>query len=184
MQTQIENTKLLLKIGDITEENVDAIVNAANPTLMGGGGVDGAIHSKGGTVILEECRKIRKTLYPKGLPTGKAVITTGGNLPVKYIIHTVGPICNGFWNEKYEKQLYDAFYNSLKIAKEYNLKMVAFPFISAGVYKCPKEKASKVALKAIFDFIRKKNFPEEIRVVLFSQNDYKIFLNSLKEIIK
>jgi len=94
MELDINNTKLILKVGDITQEEVDAIVNAANSTLMGGGGVDGAIHSKGGPAILEECKKIRETEYPQGLPTGEAVITTGGNLPARYVIHTVGPICN------------------------------------------------------------------------------------------
>jgi len=169
------NTALVIKQGDITEEKVDAIVNAANPTLLGGGGVDGAIHSKGGPEILEECKKIRKEQYPEGLPFGEAVITTAGNLPSKYVIHTVGPICKGVWDKEKEKLLYNAYYNSLKLAKEKNLKTVAFPFISAGAYGCPKEKASETALKAVLDFIKKENFIEEVRFILFSPYDYNLF---------
>ena len=176
----VKNTLIIIKTGDITEEKVDAIVNAANSTLMGGGGVDGAIHTKGGSEILEECKKIRQTIYPDGLPTGEAVITTAGKLPSKFVIHTVGPICNGSWNKKFEKLLYNAFYNSLKLAKDNNLKSVAFPFISAGAYKCPKDKISIVAKRAIFDFIEKENFIKEIRIVLFSEQDFHIFLQNFE----
>ncbi len=182
MEKKINNAVLSLKIGDITEEKVDAIVNAANPTLMGGGGVDGAIHSKGGPQILEECKKIRQTLYPEGLPFGEAVITTAGKLPAKYVIHTVGPICSGKWDNEKEKLLYNAYYNSLKLAKEKGLKTVAFPFISAGAYGCPKDKASQTAIKAVIDFLKKENSLEEVRFVLFSENDYKIFEENLKNI--
>jgi len=182
MELDINNTKLILKVGDITQEEVDAIVNAANSTLMGGGGVDGAIHSKGGPAILEECKKIRETEYPQGLPTGEAVITTGGNLPARYVIHTVGPICNGKWDKEKERLLYNAYYNSLKIAKEKVVKTVSFPFISAGVYKCPKDFASKTAIKAVLDFIRNENFLKEIRFVLFSKSDYQIFEKNVREI--
>jgi O-acetyl-ADP-ribose deacetylase (regulator of RNase III) len=158
MEIKVNNTKISLKIGDITEEKVDAVVNAANPTLMGGGGVDGAIHSKGGPIILEECKKIRQNLYLEGLPFGEAVITSAGNLPAKYVIHTVGPICNGKWDDEKEILLYNAYYNSLKLAKEKNIKTVAFPFISAGAYSCPKKNASNTALQAVIDFIKKENF--------------------------
>ncbi|RMA92529.1 O-acetyl-ADP-ribose deacetylase [Hydrogenothermus marinus] len=184
MQVNIGNTQIILKKGDITEEKVDAIVNAANSTLMGGGGVDGAIHLKGGPSILEECKKIRQTIYPEGLPTGEAVITTAGNLPSNYVIHTVGPICNGKWDKEKEKLLFNSYYNSLKLAKEKGLQTIAFPFISAGVYRCPKEEASKTALKATIEFIKKENFLKEIRFILFSENDYRIFEKNLKEIIK
>ncbi|MDQ7056857.1 MAG: macro domain-containing protein [Persephonella sp.] len=105
MEITVGKTKIILKKGDITDEDVDVVVNAANSTLMGGGGVDGAIHRKGGPAILEECKKIRQTLYPDGLPTGEAVITTGGNLKAKYVIHTVGPICHGRFSER-EKNFY------------------------------------------------------------------------------
>lgn len=179
-QIVINNTKVIIKIGDITEENVDAIVNAANSSLMGGGGVDGAIHSKGGKHILEECKKIRETIYPEGLPTGKAIITTAGNLPSKYVIHTVGPICNGNWNKNLEKQLYNAFYNSLELAKGKNLKSIAIPFISAGAYRCPKEKVATTAKKAVIDFIKSESSLDEIRFVLFSKEDFNIFIKSFK----
>ncbi len=177
-QLSINNTKVIIKTGDITEENVDAIVNAANSSLIGGGGVDGAIHSKGGKQILEECKKIRETIYPEGLPTGKAVITTAGNLPSKYVIHTVGPICNGNWSKNLEKQLYSVFYNSLELAKRESLKSIAFPFISAGAYRCPKEKVATTAKKAIIDFIKNENSLDEIRFVLFSEEDFNKFIKS------
>jgi len=179
MEIKTGNTSLKIKTGDITKEKADAIVNAANSTLMGGGGVDGAIHRAGGSKILEECKKIRQTLYPDGLPTGEAVITTGGNLPAKFVIHTVGPICDGKWDEEKERLLYNAYYNSLKLAKEKGLKTIAFPFISAGAYRCPKEKASKTALKAVLDFIEKEDSLEEVRFVLFSNEDYEIFIKNL-----
>ncbi len=184
MQVKIGNTFLTLKEGDITEENVDAIVNAANSSLMGGGGVDGAIHAKGGPAILEECKKIRENQYPDGLPTGEAVITTAGKLPAKFVIHTVGPICSGSWDTEKEKLLYNAYYNSLKIAKEKGLKSIAFPFISAGAYRCPKKEASETAIKAVLDFIKKENSLKEIRFVLFSPQDLEIFKNSLAKLLK
>jgi len=179
-QLFMNDTKIVIKIGDITEEKVDAIVNAANSSLMGGGGVDGAIHSKGGKQILEECKKIRETIYPQGLPTGEAVITTAGNLPSKYVIHTVGPICKGNWNKKLEKKLYNSFYNSLKLAKKEKLKSIAFPFISAGVYRCPKEHIANTAKKAILDFIKNENYLKEIRFVLFSEEDFNIVIKSFE----
>ncbi len=183
MEITIGKTKLILKIGDITEENTDAIVNAANSTLMGGGGVDGAIHRKGGSAILEECKKIRQTLYPEGLPTGEAVITTGGKLKARYVIHTVGPICHGKFGETEEKLLYNAYYNSLKLAKEKGLRTVSFPSISTGAYRCPPEKAAKTALKAIIEFLKKYDYIQEVRVVLFTEDIYKTFKESLKEVI-
>jgi len=182
MEIKVNDTSLKIKVGDITKEQVDAVVNAANSTLMGGGGVDGAIHRAGGSAILEECKKIRQTIYPDGLPTGEAVITTGGNLPAKFVIHTVGPICDGRWDKEKERLLYNAYYNSLKLAKEKGLKTVAFPFISAGVYRCPKDKASETALRAVLDFIKKENFLKEVRFVLFSQKDYEIFAKRLNDL--
>ncbi|MCX7727072.1 MAG: macro domain-containing protein, partial [Chitinispirillaceae bacterium] len=123
--------KVVVDVGDITKENVDAIVNAANSSLMGGGGVDGAIHRVGGPDILQECKKIRETFYPNGLPVGKAVATTGGNLKAKYVIHTVGPVWNGGKNNE-DKLLQDAYLNSLKEAEKLNIKSIAFPAISTG----------------------------------------------------
>jgi O-acetyl-ADP-ribose deacetylase (regulator of RNase III) len=159
--------------GDITEIQADAIVNAANNTLLGGGGVDGAIHREGGKIVLEQCKKIG------GCPTGEARITTAGNLPSKYVIHTVGPIYKD-GNNREEKFLYNSYYNSLKLVEEYNLKTVAFPSISTGAYKYPIEKAVKVVLKALKDFIDTEYAPEEITLVLFNENDYLLYKDYFK----
>lgn len=161
-------TMINVKKGDITEEKVDVIVNAAKNTLLGGGGVDGAIHSKGGRIILEQCKKIG------GCPTGEARITTAGNLPSKYVIHTVGPIYHGGEMGE-EKLLYNAYYNSLKLASEYNLKTISFPSISTGAYGYPIEKAVEVVLKAIKDFLDADDVLEEINFILFSEDNYKIY---------
>ena len=183
VEVKINGTKLILKKGDITEEDTEAIVNAANSTLMGGGGVDGAIHSKGGSQILEECKKIRQTQYPEGLPTGEAVITTGGRLKARYVIHTVGPICtDGKLNPEKAKLLRNAYYNSLKLAKEKGIKSVAFPSISTGAYRCPWEDSAKVALKAVIDFIKNENFLEEIRFVLFTDEIFNVYKKALEEL--
>lgn len=136
--------------GDITKLVVDAIVNAANSSLMGGGGVDGAIHRAAGPELLDECREIRRTQHPDGLPTGQAVITKGYCLPAKYVIHTVGPI----YNEEKDpaRLLADAYRNSLRIAEEYNLKSIAFPAISTGVFGYPKEEAARIVKQIISDY--------------------------------
>ncbi|WP_457625068.1 O-acetyl-ADP-ribose deacetylase [Persephonella sp.] len=183
MEYKIGKTRIILKTGDITEEDTQAIVNAANSTLMGGGGVDGAIHRKGGPSILEECKKIREKEYPEGLPTGEAVITTGGNLKAKYVIHTVGPVCHGKFTEREEKLLYNAYYNSLKIAKENKVKTISFPSISTGAYRCPIYNAAKTAIRAAVDFIKKENYLEQIRFVLFTEEIYEKYAEALKEII-
>jgi len=175
-EAQINNTKFVLKVGDITEVDTEAIVNAANPTLLGGGGVDGAIHRKGGPKILEECKKIG------GCEPGNAVITTGGNLKAKYVIHTVGPIWRGGrFNE--EEILKNAYQNSLKIAKSHNIRTVSFPSISTGAYGYPIELASKVALKSIIDFLKKEKFFDEIRMVLFKEPDFAIYKSKLEELL-
>ncbi len=161
-------TKINIKKGDITEEKVDAIVNAANNTLLGGGGVDGTIHRKGGRIILEQCKKIG------GCPTGEARITTAGNLPSKYVIHTVGPIYHGGKMGE-ERLLYNAYYNSLKLASEYNLKTISFPSISTGAYGYPIEKAVEVVLKAIKDFLNNDEVIEEINLILFSEDSLRIY---------
>ena len=127
-------------IGDITRQDVAAIVNAANSTLLGGGGVDGAIHRAGGPQILEECKKIRKTIYPDGLPTGQAVITTGGNLPAKHVIHTVGPIY-GRQPERESELLAACYENSLLLARQHQLSSIAFPSISTGAFGYPNPAA-------------------------------------------
>ncbi|MGC9120423.1 MAG: O-acetyl-ADP-ribose deacetylase [Sulfurihydrogenibium sp.] len=183
-EVKIGKTTLSLIVGDITEVDTEAIVNAANPTLMGGGGVDGAIHSKGGPSILKECIQIRKTLYPEGLPTGKAVITNAGNLKAKYVIHTVGPVCNGVMTEKEKELLSDAYRNSLLIAKQHNIKSVSFPSISTGAYRCDIKESSKVALKTVIDFIKQNpDTFDKIQFVLFQENIYKLYQQTLEEIL-
>ena len=169
------NGKVVVKIGDITGERTDAIVNAANSTLLGGGGVDGAIHAKGGIQILEECREIRRTIYPEGLPTGKAVLTGGGNLPARFVIHTVGPIY-GMNGNKDAELLAACYVNSLVLAVENNLQTIAFPSISTGAYGYPKHEAANVSSAAILDFLLKTEAINEIRLVFFSESDAKIYL--------
>ncbi|MGF6907540.1 O-acetyl-ADP-ribose deacetylase [Fusobacterium sp. PH5-44] len=157
--------------GDITKISVDIIVNAANSSLLGGGGVDGAIHRAGGPNILEECRAIRSK--QGGCPIGEAVITTAGNLDARYVIHTVGPVWNG--GTKNEKELLTNCYrNSLQLAVDNNCKSIAFPLISSGVYRYPKEEALKVATNTINDFISKK--PMEVLLVLFDKETYELGL--------
>ena len=143
MKFEIGRTRISIVKGDITEQTTDAIVNAANSSLMGGGGVDGAIHRRGGPEILEECKEIRRTKLPQGLPTGKAVITSGGNLKAKWVIHTVGPIWRG-GNQGEAELLTNAYRNSLQLATFKGLRTVAFPSISTGAYGYPIEKASKI----------------------------------------
>ena len=159
---------------DITKMEVDAIVNAAKATLLGGGGVDGAIHKAGGSIILEQCKKIG------GCPTGEARITTAGKLPSNYVIHTVGPIYKDGESGE-EKLLYNAYYNSLKLAKEYNLKTVAFPSISTGIYGYPKQEAMEIAIKAVYDFIDEEGFILEVIFVLFSKDELILYNNYLSE---
>lgn len=165
--------------GDITKLDTEAIVNAANSSLMGGGGVDGAIHSAGGSAILEECKKI---IQKQGeLSPGEAVITTGGNLKAKYVIHTVGPV----WHDGNEGEpdiLRNCYVNSLKLAKENGIKTIAFPVISAGAYGYPPKEASKTALIAIADFLQDEDFFEEVRCILFDQEVYRIYLQTLGDI--
>ncbi|MEM3577094.1 MAG: O-acetyl-ADP-ribose deacetylase [Candidatus Bathyarchaeia archaeon] len=178
---KIGKTKICLVQGDITEMDTDAIVNAANTTLMGGGGVDGAIHRKGGPKILEECKRIRATEWPNGLPTGKAVITSGGNLKAKYIIHTVGPIWRGGTHGEPEL-LAEAYRNSLMLAVSKGLKTIAFPSISTGAYGYPIEKACKVALATIKEFVEREDKLEEVVLVLFSKQDFEIYKKAAQEI--
>jgi O-acetyl-ADP-ribose deacetylase len=166
--------RLIVKSGDITEEAVDAIVNAANSTLLGGGGVDGAIHRKGGPSILEECRRIRETTHPNGLPTGEAVITTGGNLPAKYVIHTVGPVF-GMNDALDAKLLASAYLNSLALAEEHGLTSIAFPSISTGAYGYPKHEAAKVVSEAITSYFSNNGPVAEVRLVFFAPADAVTF---------
>jgi len=158
--------------GDITRENVDAIVNAANSSLMGGGGVDGAIHRAGGPDILAECKLI--VARHGRLPTGQAVITTAGKMPSTYVIHTVGPVWRGGTHDE-PKLLRDCYVNSLKLAEEKGLATVAFPSISTGIYGYPVEKAAIVAVKAVKEFLAEAKSIQEVRFVLFDEHTYQAY---------
>ena len=174
-QTEYLGGRVLLVVGDITRQDVTAIVNAANSTLLGGGGVDGAIHRAGGSQILAECRKIRETTHPQGLPTGEAVITSGGNLPARYVIHTVGPIYGR--NPEHEAELLAACYqNSLRLAVEHACSSIAFPSISTGVFGYPKQQAAVISSNAIKDFLKTDTQIREIRLVFFQERDARVFL--------
>ena len=181
MEFVIGKAKLRIVQGDITDQKVDAIVNAANPSLMGGEGVDGAIHRKGGPKILEECKVILQTKLPNGLPTGKAVITTGGNLEARYVIHTVGPVWHGGKHGEGEF-LAEAYGTSLKLAVSKGLKTIAFPSISTGAYGYPIEKASQTALKAVKEFLEKEDNLDEVIVVLFSKPALETYEKAVAEI--
>ena len=178
----VRNAKIRLVQGDITDVDADAIVNAANPTLMGGGGVDGAIHRKGGPTILEECKCIRASKWPTGLPTGKAVLTLGGNLKAKYVIHTVGPIWHGGSNGE-PGLLADAYENSLELAASKKLKTLAFPSISTGAYGYPVEKASRIALATAKQFLERGSTLREITFSLLTENDLKVYKEAANEIL-
>lgn len=167
--------RVLVLVGDITQQDVTAIVNAANSTLLGGGGVDGAIHHVGGPQILEECKQIRKTLYPDGLPTGQAVLTTGGNLPARYVIHTVGPIYGR--EPGRESELLAACYqNSLTLARQHAVASIAFPSISTGVFSYPKTEAARISSAAIKEFLSADEQIQQVRLVFFQQRDAGVFL--------
>lgn len=163
-------TTIELVLGDITRQRVDAIVNAANSSLLGGGGVDGAIHRRGGPAILEECRKLRASRYGKGLATGKAVATTAGDLDARWVIHTVGPVFSA--TEDRSGLLASCYRESLRIADELGARTVAFPAISTGVYRYPMEDAARIAL----DTVRSTQTDvEEARFVLFDERAYDAF---------
>jgi O-acetyl-ADP-ribose deacetylase (regulator of RNase III) len=166
-------------VGDITKQDVEAIVNAANSSLLGGGGVDGAIHRAGGPEILEECREIRSTRFPEGLPTGEAVITTGGKLSALYVIHTVGPIF-GEHRGKEAELLANCYHNSLTLAVEKNLTSVAFPAISTGVYGYPLDQAAEVSSRTIENFLATDRQLKEVRLVFFQTRDAEVFLGNQK----
>ena len=167
--------RVAVVVGDITREEVTAIVNAANASLLGGGGVDGAIHRAGGPQIYHACNEIRRTRYPQGLPTCEAVITTGGNLVAKYVIHTVGPIYGQ--NPQRESQLLAACYrNSLSLAREYSISSVAFPSISTGVYGYPKTEAAVIASRAVKQTLNAAPVIEQVRLVFFRDADARAFL--------
>ena len=170
--------KIELIRGDITKLKIDAIVNAANTSLMGGGGVDGAIHRAGGPSILEECKII--VARQGGCPTGEAVITSAGNLPAKFVIHTVGPVWNG--GKRNERELLsNAYRNSLQLASENGVTTIAFPNISTGVYHFPKEEAAGIAIKTVKDFLKENKDIERVIFVCFDEENYNIYSKLLKK---
>lgn len=177
VKVTINKSVLELIEGDITEQETDAIVNAANSSLLGGGGVDGAIHRAGGPKILEECRKLG------GCPTGEARITTGGNLKAKYVIHTVGPIYSG-GKQREAELLANAYKNSLSLASQYKLKSVAFPSISTGAYGYPVNEASMVALKTVINYFKTHTDIKLVRFVLFGLKAYQAYDKALQELVK
>ncbi len=172
MDYRVNNSIIELFQGDITKLQVDAIVNAANPRLAGGGGVDGAIHRAGGPAIMDACRKIG------GCPTGEAVITTGGDLAAKYVIHTVGPVYSS--SAGVPKLLQNAYANSLNLAEKHGLKSMAFPSISTGVYGYPIEEASKIAIRTVVDHLKGQTILEKVIFVLFSSPDLEVYIKSIQ----
>ena len=175
MQTAIGKSKLELVQGDITQQDTEAIVNAANSGLLGGGGVDGAIHRAGGPQILEECRKIG------GCPPGEARITTGGRLKARYVIHTVGPVYHGGQRGEPET-LANAYHNSLALATQHGINSIAFPSISTGAYGYPMEKAAAIALRTVMDYLQVHPEIELVRFVLFGQVAYDAYKEVLEEL--
>jgi len=173
MEVRIHQGTITLVQGDITEEETDAIVNAANSRLMGGAGVDGAIHRAGGPSIMAECRKIG------GCPAGQAVITTGGNLKARYVIHTVGPVYQGGTQGEAEL-LRSAYLSSLRLASSHGLKSIAFPAISTGVYSYPLAEAARIALKTAIDYLQEHGDIEKIRFCLFDRRAYETFTEEIK----
>ncbi len=162
-------------VGDIAKEDADGIVNAANSSLLGGGGADGAIHRAGGPAILQACREIRRIQHKDGLPTGEAVITTGGNLPARYVIHTVGPIY-GQHHGREPALLAACYRNSLTLAAQHGLARVCFPAISTGIYGYPRHEAAEVSSSAISEFLAADQIILEVRLVFFSQRAAEVFL--------
>jgi O-acetyl-ADP-ribose deacetylase (regulator of RNase III) len=175
---RVGDTALRLVQGDITVQEVDAIVNAANSSLMGGGGVDGAIHRAGGPAILEECRAIRQR--QGRLPTGEAVITTAGRMPSKHVIHTVGPVWHGGGSNE-DELLANAYRNSLALAGASGCRTVAFPSISTGVYSFPIERAARIALRTLIEGIPEHDL-DEVRMVLFAAADLDVYAAALDEV--
>lgn len=181
-ETAVNQAKLVIILGDITRQTTDAIVNAANPGLMGGGGVDGAIHRAGGPAILEECREI---IARQGrLPPGQAVITTGGWLKARYVIHTVGPIWHG-GTRKEAALLSNAYRESLKLAAAKGLASLSFPSISTGAYGYPVAEAARTAINTVIDFLRAQTTSiKEVVFVLFDENTYQVYADTLDETLK
>jgi len=171
----INGVTLALLRGNIVEVKADAIVNAANSGLRGGGGVDGAIHRAGGPSIMEECRKIG------GCPTGGAVVTTAGRLPANYVFHAVGPIYSGKRDD--ERLLTSAYQSCLNLAEQHQVKSIAFPSLSTGIYGYPLELAAPIALRTIIEHIKKPTNLQQVMMVLFGENAYKVHEQALNELV-
>jgi len=169
------NERILIILDDIVTQQVDAIVNAANNSLLGGGGVDGAIHRAAGPGLLEECRKLG------GCPTGEARITRGYNLPAKWVIHTVGPVWRGGMHGE-DKMLYSAYQSSMELAQQNEIKSIAFPGISIGAYGFPVERASGIAVGAILDFLPKANTINKVILVCYNKNAFDMYSAALKDL--
>jgi O-acetyl-ADP-ribose deacetylase (regulator of RNase III) len=176
MEVNLGQTLFFLEEGDITRQETEAIVNAANSRLAGGGGVDGAIHRAGGPAIMEECREIGEC------PTGQAVITTGGNLKARYVIHTVGPIYRGGMRGE-EKLLAGAYRESLKLAQRKGIRSLSFPSLSTGAYGYPLEEAAEIALKTVVEFIKENPVFDRVGFVLFGPQSYGAYERVLKKLI-
>ena len=177
MQVKVNNQTLELVEGDVTRQEVDAIVNAANSQLAGGGGVDGAIHRKGGPTIMAETR----IKYARGCPAGSAVISGAGNLNVKFVIHAVGPIWSGGSRNEAEL-LAGAYRRSLELAVQHECRSVAFPSLSTGAYRYPVEEAGRIAVRTVVDFLKEHGKPELVRFVLFARPAYNAFTAALEEL--
>lgn len=177
-EIKVLRAKIVFLKGDITGQEVDAIVNAANSSLMGGGGVDGAIHHAGGAEILEECKKI--VAQQGRLPTGQAVITSGGDLPAKFVIHTVGPIYrkSKVVSSKQKVELRSCYTESLKLAAGKGLRTIAFPSVSTGAYRYPLPEAAAIAVQAVKDFLKRETSIKEVRFVLFNDATYEAYVNA------
>jgi O-acetyl-ADP-ribose deacetylase len=180
MEIMLGRTRITVLRGDITEQQVGAIVNAANGTLLGGGGVDGAIHRRGGPSIKEECQEIRRTRYPDGMPAGDAVATGGGNLPAQWVVHTVGPIWRGGGHGE-EATLTAAYRSSLEEAARVGARTIAFPAISTGAYGYPLESATATAVRTVAGFVAgEPDAFDEIRFVTFSEGDEAVYRGALR----
>jgi O-acetyl-ADP-ribose deacetylase (regulator of RNase III) len=169
-----------LRTGDITAQEIDAVINAANSALLGGGGVDGAIHRRGGGAILAACRELRASEYPDGLPTGQAVATTAGELPARWVIHTVGPVYAA--SEDRSELLADCHRNSLAVAAELGAETVAFPAISTGVYRWPVDSAARIALATVRDWLTSSDAVRVARFVLFDRRTSDTFAEQARDL--
>lgn len=176
--TELLDGRLIVETGDITRQQVDAVVNAANSTLLGGGGVDGAIHRAAGPALLEECRRLRESSLPDGLPPGEAVVTGSGNLPAGHVIHTVGPVWHGGASGE-DDVLASAYRNCLRLAAERQFSTIAFPAVSTGVYGFPRDRAAAIAYREITTHLDHNELPQTVRLVFFSGDDARVFLDTV-----